>query len=181
MVGSASLQIAKSLGATTVALVRREMSKPEAADHVINMNGKQAGDLAKEVMELTNQEATVFIDTVGGDSTTMGIEVLGFGGRLVVIASPDKDARASFNVHHFYRKRLEVHGYSSQQPADQVAAKAMNELSVMFQKGDLKPLPVAQQMFTLEEVPIAMEAVANGAKERLCVVPWGTPRTTSWV
>jgi len=174
MVGSAALQIAKSLGATTVALVRRDVAKPEAADFVINMAGKCVEDLAKEMAAL-GKEATVFIDTVGGDSTTMGIEVLGFGGRLVVIAAPDKDSRASFSVHQFYRKRLEVLGYSSQQPPDEEAAEAMRAMSPMFEKGDLKPLPVSAKRYALEEIPEAMAAVAKGAPERLCILPWGVP------
>ena len=172
MVGTAALGLAKALGATTVALVRRELTTPlNHADHTINTSGKYAEELSADIVGAVGCQANVFLDTVGGDATTTGISLLGPGGRLVVIASPHPTEMASFNIFDFYRKQIQVIGINTIGP-DKKAANALKNLRPFFESGFLHPLPISSESITLEEIPVAFESLAHGARERILVLPW---------
>lgn len=84
-VGTAVLQIAKGLGATTVAVVstdeKERVARDAGADHVV----RSTGAWKDEVKELTGGGAHLIIDPVGGDRFTDSLRSLRQGGRLVVV------------------------------------------------------------------------------------------------
>jgi NADPH:quinone reductase len=84
-VGTASLQVAKGLGAKTIALVsseaKRAVAEQAGADHTLLL-----GDGWKDaVLELSGGGVDMVLDPVGGDRFTDSLRSLREGGRLVVV------------------------------------------------------------------------------------------------
>ncbi|MGD0452671.1 MAG: NADPH:quinone oxidoreductase family protein [Solirubrobacteraceae bacterium] len=84
-VGTASLQVARGLGAKTIALVssvaKRAVAERAGADHTLLL-----GDGWKdEVLELSGGGVDMVLDPVGGDRFTDSLRSLREGGRLVVV------------------------------------------------------------------------------------------------
>jgi NADPH2:quinone reductase len=84
-VGTASLQIAKGLGARTIAVVssdaKAEVARAAGADAVVRADGPWKD----EVKELSDGGVDVVLDPVGGDRFTDSLRALREGGRLVVV------------------------------------------------------------------------------------------------
>jgi NADPH2:quinone reductase len=84
-VGTASLQVARGLGAKTIATVsteeKRKVAEQAGADHVVMI-----GDGWKdEVLELSEGGVDMVLDPVGGDRFLDSLRSLGEDGRLVVV------------------------------------------------------------------------------------------------
>ncbi len=84
-VGTASIQVAKGLGARTIAVVSTEekegVAREAGADDVVRAEG-----FRDAVKELTGgRGADVVLDPVGGDRFTDSLRSLGRGGRLLVV------------------------------------------------------------------------------------------------
>jgi NADPH2:quinone reductase len=84
-VGTAALQVAKALGARTIAVVSSEekqrVAEQAGADHVLRVDGAWKD----EAKELSGGGVDVVLDPVGGDRFTDSLRSLGEGGRLVVV------------------------------------------------------------------------------------------------
>ncbi len=84
-VGTASIQVAKGLGARTIAVVssddKEAVARAAGADEVLRSDG-QWKDQAKE---LSGGGVDVVLDPVGGDRFLDSLRSLGEGGRLVVV------------------------------------------------------------------------------------------------
>ena len=84
-VGTASLQVAKGLGARTIAVVssddKEAVARAAGADEVVRSDGPWK-DQAKE---LSGGGVDVVLDPVGGDRFLDSLRSLGEGGRLVVV------------------------------------------------------------------------------------------------
>jgi NADPH2:quinone reductase len=84
-VGTASLQVAKGLGARTIAVVsspeKEAVARAAGADEVVRSDGAWKD----EVKELSGDGIDVVLDPVGGDRFLDSLRALGEGGRLVVV------------------------------------------------------------------------------------------------
>jgi NADPH:quinone reductase len=84
-VGTATLQIAKGLGARTIAVVssdeKEQVAREAGADEVVRSDGEWK-DAAKE---LSGGGVDIVIDPVGGDRFTDSLRSLREGGRVVVV------------------------------------------------------------------------------------------------
>jgi NADPH2:quinone reductase len=84
-VGTAALQIAKGLGARTIAVVssaeKEEVAREAGADEVVRSDGPWKD----EAKELSGGGVDVVLDPVGGDRFLDSLRSLGEGGRLVVV------------------------------------------------------------------------------------------------
>jgi NADPH2:quinone reductase len=84
-VGTASLQVAKGLGARTIAVVssddKERVAREAGADEVVRSDGPWK-DQAKE---LSGGGVDLVLDPVGGDRFTDSLRSLGEGGRVVVV------------------------------------------------------------------------------------------------
>ena len=84
-VGTATLQIAKGLGARTIAVVssdeKERVAREAGADEVVRSDGAWKD----EVKELSGGGVDIVIDPVGGDRFTDSLRALREGGRLVVV------------------------------------------------------------------------------------------------
>jgi NADPH:quinone reductase len=84
-VGTAAIQVAKGLGARTIAVVssdeKEEVARDAGADDVVRSDGAWKD----EAKELSGGGVDVVIDPVGGDRFTDSLRSLGEGGRVVVV------------------------------------------------------------------------------------------------
>jgi NADPH:quinone reductase len=84
-VGTASLQVAKGLGAQTIAVVssdeKEQIAKQAGADHVLRSDGPWKD----EAKEISGGGVDIVLDPVGGDRFTDSLRSLGEGGRVVVV------------------------------------------------------------------------------------------------
>jgi NADPH2:quinone reductase len=84
-VGTATLQVAKGLGARTIAVVssddKERVARDAGADEVVRSDGPWKD----EAKELSGGGVDVVIDPVGGDRFTDSLRSLGENGRLVVV------------------------------------------------------------------------------------------------
>jgi NADPH:quinone reductase len=84
-VGTATLQVAKGLGATTVAVVsseeKEQVAREAGADDVVRSDGPWR----EQVVELTGGGVDVVLDPVGGDRFTDSLRSLRERGRVVVV------------------------------------------------------------------------------------------------
>lgn len=84
-VGTASLQVAKGLGARTIAVVssdeKEQVARAAGADEVLRSDGAWKD----EAKELSGGGVDMVLDPVGGDRFTDSLRSLGEGGRVVVV------------------------------------------------------------------------------------------------
>jgi NADPH:quinone reductase len=84
-VGTATLQVAKGLGARTIAVVssdeKEQVARDAGADHVVRSDGAWKDD----AKALSGGGIDVVIDPVGGDRFTDSVRSLREGGRVVVV------------------------------------------------------------------------------------------------
>src|SRR3954466_11287099 len=84
-VGTASLQVAKGLGARTIAVVstdeKEKVAREAGADEVVRSDG----EWKDEVKELSGGGVDMVLDPVGGDRFNHSIRSLAEGGRVVVV------------------------------------------------------------------------------------------------
>ena len=84
-VGTATLQVAKGLGARTIAVVssddKEKIARQAGADEVVRSDG----DWKDQAKELSGGGVDMVIDPVGGDRFTDSLRALREGGRLVVV------------------------------------------------------------------------------------------------
>ena len=84
-VGTATLQVARGLGARTIAVVssdeKAQVARRAGADDVVH----SGGPWREEVRDLTGGGVDVVIDPVGGDRLTDSLRALRAGGRVVVV------------------------------------------------------------------------------------------------
>jgi NADPH:quinone reductase len=83
--GTALLQVARGLGAHTVAVVSSDEKERVARDAGAEDVVRADGPWREQVQELTGGGVDVVLDPVGGDRFTDSIRVLREGGRLVVL------------------------------------------------------------------------------------------------
>jgi NADPH2:quinone reductase len=84
-IGTATLQIAKGLGARTIAVVssdaKERVAREAGADHVVRSDGPWKD----EAKEISNGGVDMVVDPVGGDRFTDSLRSLREGGRVVVV------------------------------------------------------------------------------------------------
>jgi NADPH2:quinone reductase len=84
-VGTATIQVAKGLGARTIAVVssdeKEEVARQSGADEVVRSDG----DWKDQAKDLSGGGVDVVIDPVGGDRFTDSLRALRENGRLVVV------------------------------------------------------------------------------------------------
>jgi NADPH2:quinone reductase len=153
-VGTATLQVAKGLGARTIAVVssdeKEQVAVAAGADEVLRSDGPwkdQAKDLGG---------ADVVVDPVGGDRFTDSLRTLREAGRLVVVGFTGGDI-PTVRVNRLLLNNIEVVGaawgeYAIRRP--DVMARIHSEVARLIDAGFVRPIVGAR--FPLER---AVEAV----------------------
>jgi NADPH2:quinone reductase len=162
-VGTATLQVARGLGARTLAVVSSEekerVAREAGAEEVL-----RAGEAWKDrARELSEGGVDLVIDPVGGDRFTDSLRSLRTGGRLVVVGFTGGSI-PEVKVNRLLLGNTEVVGagwgaYALARPA---AAREIGEaVSRLVQEGSVRPLIGAR--FPLEHAADALELIDGRA------------------
>jgi NADPH2:quinone reductase len=156
-VGTATLQVAKALGATTFGVVSSEakerVAREAGADHVVRSDGPWKD----EIKELSGGGVDLVIDPVGGDRFTDSLRSLREGGRLVVVGFT-AGSIPEVRVNRLLLNNLEVIGagwgaYVMSKP--DFVSEAGQEIGQMIERGQVAPVVGAS--FPLEQAGDALE------------------------
>jgi NADPH2:quinone reductase len=158
-VGTASVQVAKGLGARTIAVVssdeKEQMAREAGADEVLRADGPWR-DQAKE---LSDGGVDVVLDPVGGDRFTDSLRSLGEGGRVVVVGFTGGSI-PEVRVNRLLLNNVEVVGaawgaYVIGKP--ELTRQIGAEITRLIDAGFVKPIVGAR--FPLEHAADALELI----------------------
>ena len=167
-VGTASVQLGKSMGLTVVALSRSAEKgaklRAMGADHVFNPGDP---NLRKAVMAaIAPKKVDIVVDNVGGALFNQVLATLGYGGRISVVGRSAGEV-PNFNTASLFFKRNRIGGVAVSDfsaPQAQAAWKEITaRLSAMGQK------PVVDHVFGFEEVKQAFARLAEGPMGKVLV------------
>jgi NADPH2:quinone reductase len=150
-VGTATLQVAKGLGASTVAVVssdeKEKVAREAGADEVVRSDGPWR----EQVVELTGGGVDVVLDPVGGDRFTDSLRSLREDGRVVVVGFTGGEI-PQVKVNRLLLRNTEVvgagwGGYAMSRPP--LNREIADELNRMIAEGVVRPIigarfPLAQ-------------------------------------
>ncbi len=158
-VGTACIQVAKAVGASTIALVsseaKRQVAKQAGADETVLL-----GDAWKdEVKELSGGGVDVVLDPVGGDRFTDSLRCLRESGRLIVVGFAGGSI-PEVKVNRLLLGNTEIVGagwgaYVMGKP--ELNRKIGAEVNGMVDEGFIRP--IVGQRFPLERAAEALETL----------------------
>ena len=158
-VGTAGLQVAKALGAQTIAVVssddKEKVAREAGADHVVRSDGPWKD----EAKEISGGGADLVLDPVGGDRFTDSLRSLRELGRVVVVGFTGGSI-PEVKVNRLLLNNVEVIGagwgaYVLSKP--DFTRKLAEELEEMIHSGAVKPIVGAR--FPLEQASEAMRLI----------------------
>jgi NADPH:quinone reductase len=162
-VGTASLQVAKGLGARTIAVVSSEekerVAREAGADEVV----RAGGDWKDEVKELSGGGVDVVLDPVGGDRFLDSLRSLGEGGRLVVVGFTGGSI-PEVKVNRLLLNNVEVVGAgwgAAVMAKPEVNREIGGEVNRLVDEGYVRPLVGAR--FPLEQAADALKLIDERA------------------
>ena len=173
-VGTAALQIANAIGATTIG-TSRTPRKLEAAselglDHAVLANG----DWPERVLEMTGGEGVdVILDLVGGPYMEANQRVVARRGRHIVVGVPGGTS-AQIDLRAMMLRRVTLRGTVLRaRPVEEkaVLTKAFKErLLPFFSTGEIKP--VIDRVFPPEEADVAHQVMAANENFGKLLLHW---------
>src|SRR3954468_20427269 len=158
-VGTASLQVAKGLGARTIAVVssdeKEQVAREAGADEVVRSDG----NWKDEAKEISDGGVDIVLDPVGGDRFTDSLRSLGEGGRVVVVGFTGGSI-PEVKVNRLLLNNTEVIGagwgaYVMAKP--EVTRQIGAEISRLIDEGLVKPIVGAR--FPLEKAADALNLI----------------------
>lgn len=178
-VGLASIEIAKALGATVIAVAssahKLETAKVHGADHLIDYRRE---DLKRRVLELTDgRGADLCMDTVGGEAFNSMSRCMNHDGRLLVVGFASGQI-PQIPANLLLLKNFQVVGIfwwpAVQRDAAQHQA-SFRHLSELYRAGLLRPL--ISQTYPLEKTADGLKMVlSRNLVGKLVVTPTAEPR-----
>ena len=156
-VGTAAVQVARALGASTVGTSRT----PDKLERARKL-GLDSGVLASDDVADDIGEVDVVIDLVGGNYLTTDLEVARLRGRIVIVGLL-AGAQATLNLGTVLRKRLTLRGTTlrARPHHEKVMATRAFEREVVPLLGSGAIEVVRDRTYKLEEVPAAYEHMAS--------------------
>jgi NADPH2:quinone reductase len=158
-VGTASLQVAKGLGAKTIAVVstdeKEQIARDAGADEVVRSDGAWKD----EVKELSGGGVDLVLDPVGGDRFTDSIRSLREEGRVVVVGFTGGSI-PEVKVNRLLLNNTEVigagwGGYIMKKPAVNLQIGAA--IDELIEQGFVRP--IVGQRFPLEQAAEALKTI----------------------
>jgi NADPH2:quinone reductase len=169
-VGTASIQVAKGLGARVTAVVRSErnaaVAKEAGADQVVTVDA----DWAKTARQFSPNGYAVVVDPVGGDLFDDSLRLLAPEGRHLVIGFA-AGGIPQLKVNRVLLRNIDVVGvgwgaFLKVDPA--IIARASEDLSRMADDGIVRPL--IGGAYALDDAPTALRDLENHASSAKLVL-----------
>src|ERR687893_931163 len=158
-VGTASLQVAKGLGARTIAVVssdeKERVAREAGADEVVRSDGAWKD----EAKELSGGGVNMVFDPVGGDRFLVSVRSLTDEGRIVVIGFTEGSI-PEIAVNRLLLRNVSVVGagwgaYAIPRP--DYAREVQQDLDRMAREGHVKP--IVGKTYAIDEVPQALRDI----------------------
>jgi NADPH2:quinone reductase len=162
-VGLAAVQIGKALGARVLATAggpdKLEIARKAGSDLVLDYRDPNWVDAVKEATN--GRGADVIYDSVGGEVTDQSLKCIAWNGRLLIIGFASGSIPA-IKANRILLKNIAVVGlhwgaYAVHQP--ERISETFDALFQLFSQGKIDP--VIYGRYALEELPLALEALAS--------------------
>ncbi len=170
-VGTASVQIAKALGARPIALVQSSDDVSELATIGVEaIVRSDRDDLAARVNELTGGAgAQLATNAVGAPIFASLFDALGKDGRMVIFSAA-AGKMAELDLFKFYRKRLTFYGLDTASFPLRRVGEILSQINPYIESGQLREPKVAYT-YPLEAAREAYERVHAGGQGKVVIVP----------
>jgi NADPH2:quinone reductase len=162
-VGTASIQVARGLGAKTIAVVstdeKAEVAKAAGADHVVRSDGAWKD----EAKEISGGGVDIVLDPVGGDRFTDSIRALRSFGRVVVVGFTGGSI-PEVKVNRLLLGNTEVVGAGwggAAMSNPEINAVIADGVNALVASGDIEPIVGAS--FPLERAAEALKLIDSRA------------------
>lgn len=176
-VGVGVLQIAHALGAkvigTSGSADKLERLKAHGLAHGVVARG---GGFRDEVLRVTDGKGVkLAVNNVGGTAFPDALASLGYRGRIGIVGYVDNTFSATADLEAVHAKRLRIFGVSNKlRPLNERAETVtgfQRDVLPHYASGKIKPL--IDQVFTLEQLPAAREAMEKNSQVGKIVVTMG--------
>jgi NADPH:quinone reductase len=170
-VGGAAIQIAKHLGARTIAIGRSAFPSDSPAAQMADVRVESMGeDLPVVIRSATGgRGADVVLDAVGGPMIETALKLVAHRGRVVEI-SGGASRRVSFDLIDFYHNESQLLGVDSLKRDLTASAQILRDLALGFKNGAYQA-PVVSRVLPLAAVCQAYELVAGGNSGPVVLAP----------
>lgn len=166
-IGTASIQLAKALGANVIATAggedKLEVCRRCGADFAVNY---RTADFVAAVKDITGGKgADVIVDPVGGDVFDASSKCIAFEGRLIIIGFASGRI-PEIAANRILLKNISVVGLfwgSYQTRNNELVGQTQEDLYGLYLRGKIKP--VIHREYPLEELPAALESIES----RTCI------------
>ena len=167
-VGTASVELGKSMGLTVVALSRSPEKRSKlhelGADFVFDPSDP---NLRKSVMTaIAPKKVNIVIDSVGGALFNQLIAMLGYGGHISVVGRSAGEV-PSFNTASLFFRRNRIGGVAVSDFTPEQAQAAWKEITRRLNAAGQRP--VVDHIFAFEEVKQAFAHLAQGPMGKVLV------------
>jgi len=175
-IGTAAIQIATVLGATSVGTSRTAHKLPRCTDlgltHAVLV---EEGEFADTVLTAVPKGANVILDTVGAAYLSQNVKVIAKKGRIIVIGLMG-GVKGELNLGALLAKRASIHGsvLRSRSAAEkaELTKSFTDEMLNRFATGELKP--IIDNVLPMSEVQAAHQRMDANETFGKLVLTWGT-------
>jgi NADPH:quinone reductase-like Zn-dependent oxidoreductase len=155
--GMFAVQYGKKIGATVIAVTRRDWLKDYGADYVVGY-----GDASEEIRRITaGRMANVVLNSLGAETWPLALEVLGSDGRLVFFGTMT-GAKVDLDLFPIYNKQVRIIG---------TTGGSQNEMRKITEKETALKVRVWRK-FRLEETANALRSLSSKERDgRILIEP----------
>ena len=179
-IGTASIQLAKALGAGTViagmrGLTNAKLARQSGADAVVDLSGEGLRDRLRDAVRAATagHGADIVIDPVGGEANAAALRAMAWRGRMVIVGFASGDIPA-IKANYLLVKNIEVLGlqwsdYRDRTPAD--VACVQDEIFDLYVDGAINPH--ISRKFPLAKFKQALALIRDGKVQGKVVIEIG--------
>lgn len=168
-VGSCAVQFAKARGARVIGVAGSAdkvalLTDVLGADHAVNRHDGSALDLLRDAAP---DGIDLYYDNVGGEQLEAALEVLNFGGRVVVCGAVAGSEAGPKNYRRMIYQELTMRGFTVTAHED-LRGTFESEAGQWLKDGDVRSIHTVFEGF--DRIPEAFEALLNGGSTGRTIV-----------
>ncbi|MCD6048498.1 MAG: alcohol dehydrogenase zinc-binding domain protein [Gammaproteobacteria bacterium] len=169
-VGQAAMSIAHWKGCLPIALVRGQEDVARAEKLGWKAVDSDDPNLTEKILAANQgKKIQVILNSLGNIYWQSFTQCLSEFGRIVTIGARENVRDAVVNLFELYRANQEIIGVNTVSFDFAENATLLNELRPGFESGHLKPLDLAEKIYTPEEASEAYQAVMKGTEKRIVI------------